>query len=66
SHIIQMNILCNPTGKPNVFQPVDWLVEQNNLYTKVIYAGCGLNKNMDYICKQLPLIEVFRSCHIII
>ncbi|KAH9167844.1 hypothetical protein EDB89DRAFT_1890233 [Lactarius sanguifluus] len=66
SHIIRMNILCNPTGKPNAFRPVDWLVERNNLYTKVIYAGCGPNKNMDYICKQSPLIEVFRSCHVIV
>src|SRR6266571_3470043 len=30
-----MNMLCNPTGKPNAFQPIDWLVERNNLYTKV-------------------------------
>ncbi|KAH9010902.1 hypothetical protein EDB85DRAFT_1879137 [Lactarius pseudohatsudake] len=35
SHIVRMNILCNPTGKPNAFRPVDWLVERNNLYTKV-------------------------------
>ncbi|KAI9432878.1 hypothetical protein BJY52DRAFT_1132534, partial [Lactarius psammicola] len=35
SRIIQMNALCNPTGKPNTFQPADWLVEWNNLYTKV-------------------------------
>ncbi|KAI9430085.1 hypothetical protein BJY52DRAFT_1101847, partial [Lactarius psammicola] len=35
SRIIQMNALCNPTGKPNTFRPVDWLVERNNLYTKV-------------------------------
>jgi hypothetical protein len=35
SHIIRMNILCNPTGKPNAFRAVDWLVERNNLYTKV-------------------------------
>ncbi|KAH9010897.1 hypothetical protein EDB85DRAFT_1879143, partial [Lactarius pseudohatsudake] len=26
----------------------------------------GPNKNMDYICKQSPLIEVFRSCHVIV
>ncbi|KAI9434780.1 hypothetical protein H4582DRAFT_1818349 [Lactarius indigo] len=35
SHIVRMNILCNPTGKPNAFRPMDWLVERNNLYTKV-------------------------------
>jgi hypothetical protein len=30
-----MNALCNPTGRANAFRPVDWLVERNNLYTKV-------------------------------
>jgi hypothetical protein len=35
SHIIRMNLLCNPTGKPNAFCAVDWMVERNNLYTKV-------------------------------
>jgi hypothetical protein len=34
-HIIRMNWLCNPTGKPHGFRAVDWLVERNNLYTKV-------------------------------
>lgn len=33
--IIRMNWLCNPTGKPGAFRGVDWLVERNNLYTKV-------------------------------
>jgi hypothetical protein len=81
-----MNMLCNPTGKPNAFRPVDWLVERNNLYTKVscvawlcemgvlttltlfqvIYAGSGSNRTIDYICQQSPLIEVFRSCHVIV
>jgi hypothetical protein len=30
-----MNWLVNPTGKPDGFQAVDWLVELNNFYTKV-------------------------------
>ncbi|KAH9015957.1 hypothetical protein EDB83DRAFT_2232605, partial [Lactarius deliciosus] len=64
--IVRMNMLCNPTGKLNVFRPVDWLVERNNLYTKVIYAGSGPNRTMDYICQQSPLIEVFRGCHVIV
>ncbi|KAH8976789.1 hypothetical protein EDB92DRAFT_1938328 [Lactarius akahatsu] len=63
SQIVRMNMLCNPTGKPNAFRPVDWLVERNNLYMKVIYARSGPNRTMDYICQQSPLIEVFRSCH---
>ncbi|KAH9176467.1 hypothetical protein EDB89DRAFT_2112841 [Lactarius sanguifluus] len=66
SHLVRMNLLCNPTGKPNAFHPVDWLVERNNLYTKVIYSGSGPNSNIDYICKQSPLIEVFRSCHVMV
>ncbi|KAH9071528.1 hypothetical protein EDB83DRAFT_2574710 [Lactarius deliciosus] len=47
-------------------RPIDWLVERNNLYTKVIYAGSGPNRTMDYICQQSPLIEVFRNCHVIV
>ena len=35
TQIIQHNWLCNPMGKKNGFQGVDWLVERNNLYTKV-------------------------------
>ena len=27
--------LCNPSGKPKGFRPIDWLVELMNLYTKV-------------------------------
>lgn len=30
-----MNILCNPTGKKGQFRAIDWVVEHNNLYTKV-------------------------------
>ncbi|KAI9431078.1 hypothetical protein H4582DRAFT_2113548 [Lactarius indigo] len=66
SQIVRMNMLCNPTGKPNAFRPVNWLIERNNLYMKVIYAGSGPNRMMDYICQQSPLIEVFRSCHVIV
>ncbi|KAI9457457.1 hypothetical protein BJY52DRAFT_1120356 [Lactarius psammicola] len=63
SNIVRMNLLCNLTGRPNAFHPVDWLVERNNLYTKVIYSGSGPNCTIEYICKQSLLIEVFRSCH---
>ncbi len=35
-HAIKMNWLCNPAGKSDGFQGVDWLVELNNLYTKVM------------------------------
>ena len=32
---IRMNILCNPTGKDGSFRAIDWVVELNNLFTKV-------------------------------
>ncbi|KAM6490409.1 hypothetical protein JOM56_004349 [Amanita muscaria] len=32
---IRKNILCNPTGKEGAFRAIDWLVELNNLFTKV-------------------------------
>jgi len=32
---IRMNILKNPTGKKGRFRAIDWIVEHNNLYTKV-------------------------------
>ncbi|KAH7913660.1 hypothetical protein BJ138DRAFT_1001804, partial [Hygrophoropsis aurantiaca] len=64
--IIRNNLLCNPTGKPHAFRAVDWLVERNNLYTKVIYAGTGPNRTIDHIIKESPLIEVYRNCHVTI
>ena len=35
SHVIQMHWLCNPNGTLDGFRGMDWLVELNNLYTKV-------------------------------
>lgn len=35
TQIIRHNWLCNPMGKKDGFRGVDWLVERNNLYTKV-------------------------------
>jgi hypothetical protein len=35
---IWYNMLVNPTGKPNVFRGVDWVVELLNLFTKVSKA----------------------------
>ncbi|KXN90924.1 hypothetical protein AN958_03199, partial [Leucoagaricus sp. SymC.cos] len=31
---IWMNILCNPTGQPDHFCGLDWVIEHNNLYIK--------------------------------
>ncbi|KIJ10207.1 hypothetical protein PAXINDRAFT_164292 [Paxillus involutus ATCC 200175] len=63
--IIQMNWFCNPTGKPFKFRAVDWLVERNNLYTKVIFAGKGSNRTIEHILKESPLIELYWQCHIL-
>ncbi|KIJ09296.1 hypothetical protein PAXINDRAFT_164394 [Paxillus involutus ATCC 200175] len=65
-HIIRMNWLCNPTGKAFKFRAVDWLVERNNLYTKVIFAGKGSNRTIEHILKESPLIELYRGCHVLI
>ncbi|KIK76014.1 hypothetical protein PAXRUDRAFT_18507 [Paxillus rubicundulus Ve08.2h10] len=55
SHIIRINLLCNPTGKVFAFRAVDWLVERNNLYTKVIFRGGGPNGSLDHIIKESPI-----------
>jgi hypothetical protein len=33
---------------------------------QIIYSGSGPNSTMDYICKQSPLIDVFRTCHVMV
>ena len=38
---IWYNILVNPTGKPNTFCGVDWVVELLNLFTKVRRMVCS-------------------------
>jgi hypothetical protein len=64
--VIKNNWLVNPTGKPNGFRGVDWLVERNNLFTKVIYGGSGSNCTIERIIEESNLIELFRICHAII
>ena len=34
-HAVHYNILVNPTGKAGQFRGADWVVELNNLFTKV-------------------------------
>ncbi|KAG1832262.1 hypothetical protein DFJ58DRAFT_671175 [Suillus subalutaceus] len=64
--IIRLNWLCNPTGQAFKFCPVDWLVERNNLYTKVIFAGKGSNRTIQHIIQELPLIELYQACHVMV
>ncbi|PPQ85735.1 hypothetical protein CVT24_002060 [Panaeolus cyanescens] len=66
SKIIRMNWLINPTGLPFGFRGVDWLVERNNLYTKVIYGGHGSNRSLDRIIEESPLIRLFQQMHVTI
>lgn len=37
---VRRSVLCNLTGKPGKFQGNDWVVELNNLYTKVRVSIC--------------------------
>ncbi|TFK20868.1 hypothetical protein FA15DRAFT_598960 [Coprinopsis marcescibilis] len=64
--IIRMNWLVNPTGKGNRFRGVDWVVERNNLYTKVIYGGGSSNHTIERIIEESVLIELFRDSHVTI
>ncbi|EGO04104.1 hypothetical protein SERLA73DRAFT_46371 [Serpula lacrymans var. lacrymans S7.3] len=66
SQLIHLNLLCNPKGVTGAWCAIDWLVERNNLYTKVIVSGLGSNCTIDHIIEHSPLIEVFRHCHIIV
>ncbi|THU81485.1 hypothetical protein K435DRAFT_693507 [Dendrothele bispora CBS 962.96] len=66
SQIIRMNWLVNPTSKEMSFRGVDWLVELNNLYTKVIHAGGSSNRTIEHIIKESPLIELYCECHMAI
>jgi hypothetical protein len=66
SKVIQNNWLVNPTGKPDGFRGADWLVELNNLYTKVIYGGAGSNYTIKCIIQESILIDLYWECHIIV
>jgi hypothetical protein len=48
-HVVQYNMLVNPTGQPSTFHGVDWVVELNNLYTKVIYVHSSV------VCMHSPI-----------
>ncbi|KAF8973352.1 hypothetical protein BDZ97DRAFT_1648916, partial [Flammula alnicola] len=63
---IQLNWLCNSTGKIDGFWAIDWLVKLMNLYTKIIYGSSGSAQTYELILKQSPLIEVFQHVHTLI
>lgn len=58
--------MVNPTGKPDGFHAVDWLVELNNKYMKVIYGGSFSNWSLQLMIKQSILIEVFHATHTVV
>ncbi|KAK0455372.1 uncharacterized protein EV420DRAFT_1227310, partial [Desarmillaria tabescens] len=59
--VILQNWLCNPKGTPDGFHAMDWLQELNNLYTKVVFAGQGLNRMKELVFKRSILLQVYRS-----
>lgn len=61
-----MNWLCNPRGKSNTFRAVNWAMELNNFYMKLIFAGSGPNHTLEHIIEQSSLIDLLRACHTII
>jgi hypothetical protein len=64
--VIRYHILINPTGKPHHFRAVDWCVELNNLYTKVVHGGQGSNYTVAQIIKESSLIQIFWNMQRII
>ncbi|KAF8450849.1 hypothetical protein L210DRAFT_3639881 [Boletus edulis BED1] len=62
-HAIRYSILVNPTGKKGKFRAVDWCVELNNLFTKVINGGKFSNHTIDRILLESPLVQVYRNLH---
>ncbi|KAJ3576948.1 hypothetical protein NP233_g92 [Leucocoprinus birnbaumii] len=61
SRAIRLNILCNPTGKPDHFRALDWVIELNILYIKHIHGGQFSNRTVERIIKESPLIEIYKS-----
>lgn len=63
---VRYNWLCNPTGKQMGFRGVDWLLERNNLLTKVIYGGSGSNHTINRIIKESVLVQLYQDCKVTI
>ncbi|KAG1835643.1 hypothetical protein EV424DRAFT_1308522, partial [Suillus variegatus] len=42
---------------------VDWCVELNNLFMKVINGGKGSNHTVSRIIMESPLIQIYRNLH---
>lgn len=62
-HAIRYSILVNLTGTKGKFRTIDWCVEFNNLFTKVIHGSKYSNHTIDRILLELPLVQVYCSLH---
>ncbi|KAG1803053.1 hypothetical protein EV424DRAFT_1474635 [Suillus variegatus] len=60
---VRYHILINPTGKKGKFRGVDWCVELNNLFTKVINGGKGSNRTVARIILESPLVQIYHNLH---
>src|SRR6185295_970894 len=63
SEIVRQNWLVNPTGKPDGFRGVDWVVERNNYMHKCLHSGSGVNRTFENLMKESPLIEEYQAVH---
>ncbi|KAG0694254.1 hypothetical protein DFH29DRAFT_1006513 [Suillus ampliporus] len=60
---VHYHIMVNPTRKKGKFRGVDWCVELNNLFTKVINGGKGSNHTVSRIIMESPLIQIYHNLH---
>ncbi|KAF8546024.1 hypothetical protein OG21DRAFT_1479726 [Imleria badia] len=60
---IRYSILVNLTGKKGKFHTVDWCMEFNNLFMKVVNGGKYSNHTIDYILLESLLVQVYRNLH---
>ncbi|KIK72802.1 hypothetical protein PAXRUDRAFT_48477, partial [Paxillus rubicundulus Ve08.2h10] len=60
---MQYHLLVNLTGQKGKFRAVDWCVELNNLFTKVLNGRTGLNCTVEHIILKSPLVQVYRNLH---
>ncbi|KAI5980763.1 hypothetical protein EDD15DRAFT_2381285 [Pisolithus albus] len=63
---IRYHMLINPTGKAMKWRAVDWCVELNNLFTKVKYGGKGVNRTVERILLESPLVQTYRMAQSVV
>ncbi|KAG8730921.1 hypothetical protein FRC10_002263, partial [Ceratobasidium sp. 414] len=63
SKVVQDNWLVNPTGKPDGFRGVDWIIERDNLFQKRMYSGSGSNRTPENLIKQSLLTQDYQAAY---